>query len=105
MGLNSRIIERKVENFLQNVFKPETAFNKKLQQKKKFILLSKLVADLFEKKNSRLCFNNISNLIILILNIYNEKFPVDIYSLEEETSTKKFSSKIKHIMKEEFLID
>ena len=105
MGLNSRIIERKVEHFLQNVFKPETAFNKKQQQKKKFILLSKLVADLFERKNSRVCFNNISNLIILILNIYNEKFPVDIYSLEEETSTKKLSLKFKHLMKEEFLID
>jgi len=105
MGLNSRIIEKKVEDFLQNVFKPENSFNKRYLQKRKFILLSKLVADLFERKDSRVCFKNISNLIILILNIYNEKFPVDIYSLEEENSAKKFNSQFKNIMKDEFLID
>jgi len=105
MGLNSRIIERKLENFLQNVFKPETPFNKKILQRKKFILLSKLVADLFDNKNSRVCFNNITNLIILILNIYNERFPIDIHSLEEKNSTKRFNSKYKHILKQEFLID
>jgi len=105
MGLNSRTIERKVESFLQNVFKQETPSNKKIIQRKKFILLSKLVADLFNSKNSQICFSNISNLIILVLNIYNEKFPVDIYSLEKEISKKESNSKFKHILKEEFLIE
>jgi len=105
MGLNSRTIEKKVENFLQNVFKPETPSNKKILQRKKFLLLSKLVSDLFDNKNSQVCFNNISNLIILILNIYNEKFPVDTYSLVEENSKKEINSKYKHILKEEFLIE
>jgi len=105
MGLNSRIIEKKVENFLENVFKPETSSNKKILQRKKFILLSKLVSDLFDNKSSQVCFNNISNLIILILNIYNEKFPVDTYSLAEENSRKEFDSKYKHILKEEFLME
>ena len=105
MGLNSRLIEKKVENFLENVFKPETPSNKRNIQRKKFILLSKLVSDLFDNKNSQICFNNISNLIILILNIYNEKFPVDTYSLAEKNSRKGINSKYKHILKEEFLIE
>jgi hypothetical protein len=105
MGLNSRIIERKVENFLYKVLIQETPSNKKTLQRKKFILLSKLVADLFNTKNSQLCFNNISNLIILVLNIYNEKFPVDVYSLGKENSLSDSDSKFKHILKEEFLIE
>ena len=101
--MNSLIIEKKVEDFLKNIFKSETKVNKKALQRKKFILLSKLVADLFKSKNSQVCFNNISSLVILILNIYNEKFPVDIYSNLEENSLKRFNSKYKHILKEEFL--
>ncbi|MFW9878266.1 MAG: hypothetical protein ACFFG0_34730 [Candidatus Thorarchaeota archaeon] len=105
MGSNSRVIEREVENFLQNVFKPETPLNKKIIQRKKFILLSKLVADLFDNKNSDVCFNNISNLIILILNIYNEKFPVDNFSIDEGNSMRKLDSKYKDVLKQEFLIE
>jgi len=103
--LNSKIIERKVEKFLSNIFKPNNSLNKDSYQKRKFILLSNLVADLFNSKNSRVCFNNVSSLIILILNIYNEQFPVDIYSEVEDNSLKKFNSKYKQILKEEFLID
>lgn len=102
--MNSLTIEKKVEDFLKNIFKSETKVNKKALQRKKFILLSKLVADLFKNKNSQVCFNNISSLVILILNIYNEKFPVDIYSNSEENSLKRFNSKYKHILKEEFLM-
>lgn len=103
--MNSKIIEKKVEDFLSNIFKPFTSRNKESYQKKKFVLLSKLVADLFNSKNSRICFNNISNLIILILNIYNEQFPVDIYSGVKENTLKKCNSKYKQILKEEFLIE
>ena len=102
--MNSLIIEKKVEDFLKNIFKSETKVNKRALQRKKFLLLSKLVADLFKSKNSQVCFNNISSLVILILNIYNENFPVDIYSNLEENSLKRFNSKYKHILKEEFLI-
>ena len=105
MGLKSDIIERKFENFLQSAFFPDGSYKKKKLQRKRFLLLSKLIADLFENKNSRDCFNDISNLIILILNIYNEKFPVDIYSLKEKESLKEFDSKYKHILKHEFLND
>ena len=103
--MNSKIIERKVENFLSKIFRPNDSLNKECYQKKKFILLSKLVADLFNSKNSQVCFNNISNLIILILNIYNDQFPVDIYSGVKDNTLKKCSSKYKKILKEEFLIE
>ena len=75
--VNSRNIEKQVEDFLNNSFNTEDYFINSEVQKKRFVLLSKLVADLFNYKNSSVCFHNISNLIVLILNIYNEKFPVD----------------------------
>lgn len=71
--------------------------------KKEVFLLSKLVADLFKSKNSRVCFKNISSLIILILNIYNEKFPLDKYSKKEKNALNRFNSDYKQILKEDFL--
>ena len=103
--LNSQIIERKVEVFLNTIFKSKKSTNRRKIQKKKFKLLSKLIADLFNCKNSRECFKNISSLIILILNIYNEKFPVDIYSFNADDSLKKSNPEYKHILKGEFLIE
>lgn len=78
MTFKSSSIEKQVEDFLENSFGTDDYFFDSEIQKKRFVLLSKLVADLFNCKNSTVCFHNISNLIILILNIYNEKFPVDI---------------------------
>ena len=103
--LDSHVIEEQVEDFLTNIFNPEKVSNKRTMQKRKYILLSKLIADLFNCSNSKECFNNISSLINLILNIYNEKFPVDIYSLNTDNSLKKSNSKYKHILKGEFLIE
>jgi hypothetical protein len=103
--LDSQLIERKVEDFLADIFKPEQASNERLLQKKKFVLLSKLIADLFNCNNLPDCFRNVSNLIVLILNIYNEKFPVDIYSCEQEYVGNKLDAKCKNLMKQEFLID
>ncbi len=99
--VNSRTIEKQVEDFLDNSFNTEDYFNNNSEtQKKKFTLLSKLVADLFNCKNSAVCFHNISNLIVLILNIYNEKFPVDIYSNGRTDSIKKSNNNFKRIIKE-----
>ena len=84
MTLNSRSIEKQVEDFLNSAFRSDDYFLNKEIQKKRFFLLSKLVADLFNCKNSAICFHNISNLIILILNIYNEKFPIDTYSNDKK---------------------
>jgi hypothetical protein len=103
MSFNSHAIERKVEHFLNDIFKQEISSNKKSLQRKKFILLSKLVADLFENKNSQICFSNISNMIILVLNIYKEKFPIDIY-FDDKNPKEESNSKIKDILKEDFLI-
>ena len=78
--LNSQQIEDKVRELLDMILKLEEMEDKKIIQQEKFKLLSKHVADLFLNKNSLECFHNISNLIILILNIYNEKYPLDVYS-------------------------
>ena len=73
MTFNSSSIEKQVEDFLENSFGTDDYFFDSEIQKKRFFLLSKLDAGLFNCKNSTVCFHNISNLIILILNIYNEK--------------------------------
>ena len=103
MTFKSSSIEKQVEDFLENSFSTDDYFFDREIQKKRFFLLSKLVADLFNCKNSTVCFHNISNLIILILNIYNEKFPVDVYSNGKISRTKKPNSKLKHIIKENLL--
>ncbi|MHA1916093.1 MAG: hypothetical protein ACW97V_17230 [Promethearchaeota archaeon] len=100
MILNSRSIEKQVEDFLENSFTEEDYIFDNKVQRKRFKLLSTLVADLFNCKNSTLCFQNVSNLIILILNIYCEKFPVDLYSSDTKSSKKKPPSTLKQILKE-----
>lgn len=103
MTFSSRSIEKQVEEFLENSFGANDYFLDSRVQKKRFGLLSKLVADLFNCRNSRICFQNVSNLIILILSIYNEKFPVDIYFNDKMGRTKKPNSKSKQILKENLL--
>ncbi len=98
--VNSRTIEKQVEDFLDDSFNTEEYFINSETQKKRFVLLSALVADLFNCKNSAVCFHNISNLIVLILNLYNEKFPVDIYSNGSTDSIKKSNNNFKRIIKE-----
>lgn len=100
MTFESSSIEKRVEDFLENSFGMDDYFFDSRIQKKRFVLLSKLVADLFNCKNSTICYHNISNLIILILNIYNEKFPVDVYSNGKISRKNKPNSKLKHIIKE-----
>ena len=85
------------------MLKFEETPDKRIIQQKKFRLLSKLVADLFLNKNSIECFHNISNLIILILNLYNEKFPLDIYSDSDKKITKNRNLGSKDILEKEIL--
>ena len=98
--VNSSSIEKQVEDFLTDSFNTEDYFINSETQKKRFILLSKLVADLFNCKNSAVCIHNVSNLIVLILNIYNEKFPVDMYSNGRTDSIQKGNNNFKRIIKE-----
>ena len=102
-AVNSKTFEKLVEDFLDNSFNTEDYFTNSEIQKKKFILLSRLVADLFNCKNSAVCVHNISNLIVLILNIYNEKFPVDIYSNGGTDSIKNSNNNFKRIIKENLI--
>jgi hypothetical protein len=102
--VNSQLIEKKVEDLLNNILKPAKSQNKRRIQRIKFRLLSKLVADLFDYKDSKECFHNISNLIILILNLYNKSFPIDNFQNREENIDVKSTNKHKHILMQEFLM-
>jgi hypothetical protein len=100
MTLNSRSIEKQVEDFLNNAFMEEDYIFNSNVQKKRFRLLSTLVADLFNCQNSTICFQNVSSLTILILNIYCEKFPIDIYKSNHNISRKKPPPELKQILKD-----
>lgn len=103
MTIRSNSIEKQVEDFLKNSYCSEdTVFDEEIQ-KKRFSLLSKLVDDLFNCNNSITCFHNISNLIILILNIYHEKFPIDVYSNGNKNLIQKPDPELKRILKENLL--
>jgi len=52
MIFKSSPIEKQVEDFLENSFGTDDHFFDSRIQKKRFVLLSKLVADLFNCKNS-----------------------------------------------------
>jgi len=62
-------------------------------QKEKFKLISQLIEDLYQNKNSKDNFNRISNQLILLLTLSHQKKPFDIY-FEEETDHLKNASDI-----------
>ncbi|MHA1147042.1 MAG: hypothetical protein ACTSR8_02245 [Promethearchaeota archaeon] len=77
-------------------------------QKHKFEVVSKLVSDMFKYKNSKKCYNTISNLILLSLTSVDEECPVDIYNHKEcalidsqatEYIQQEIEEEIKHINK------
>jgi len=72
-------------------------------QKKKFSLLSELFLKLCKNKNYRSNFRNFSSLILLLLSLYKKNYPVDIFSRRkiENLETKKNSSELKRILKQE----
>ncbi|MHA1439733.1 MAG: hypothetical protein ACTSPD_19470 [Promethearchaeota archaeon] len=71
-------------------------------QKKKFNLISNLVSDLFDFKNSREHFSELSNLIVTSLISLNENSVIDIYSEDEKNNSEKINSYHKKILKQEF---
>ena len=72
-------------------------------QKKKFLLLTELFIKLFNSKNYRANFKNISSLILLLLNFYKKNYPVDIFSKDKNRNpeTEKEISEIKQKLKQE----
>lgn len=77
-------------------------------QKHKFEVVSKLVADMFKYKDSKKCYNTISNLIVLSLTSIDDHMPVDIYnhkdgayidSLVNEFVQKEIEEEVQHINK------
>ena len=79
------------ENFFFDFIEKELQFespleltNKEVFQRKKFNLIDKLVKDMYQYKNSREHYSLISNMIILSLTSFEEWFPFDIFTEEED---------------------
>jgi len=74
-------------------------------QKNKFTFLSELLLKLCTSRNIRSNFKNITNLILLFLNIYKKNYPIDIYSVDtkEYQLREQENLKIKRILKQELL--
>ncbi|MBD3227254.1 MAG: hypothetical protein GF329_03620 [Candidatus Lokiarchaeota archaeon] len=61
-----------------------SAQNKKVKERKRFELISKLVNDLFKYKERKGCYDTISSLIISTLISSEENCPIDIYNADDE---------------------
>jgi len=61
-----------------------SAQNKKVKERKRFELISKLVNDLFKYKDRKGCYDTISSLIISTLISSEEDCPIDIYDSDDE---------------------
>jgi len=73
-------------------------------QRKKFNLLSKLILDLCEKRKSINNVKEISSFLVLLLNIYKKKYPLDTYSSEINTTRNNelLSKKLIQVLRQEF---
>ncbi len=63
---------------------PLESMDRNAFQRKKYTLINKLVNDLYEYKNSKDHFSLISNMIILSLTSFEEWFPFDVFTEEED---------------------
>ena len=63
---------------------PLESMDRNAFQRKKYTLINKLVNDLYEYKNSKEHFSLISNMIILSLTSFEEWFPFDVFTEEED---------------------
>jgi len=79
------------EEFFYNFIESELQFETPLEtidrnvfQRKKYSLINKLVKDLCDHKNSRDHYSLISNMIILSLTSFEEWFPFDVFTEEED---------------------
>ncbi len=92
------------EYFYEFIEKEINSLNKKDKkelQKQKFELISKLIDQIYQHKNSREHFNLISNQLILLLTLSNQKKSFDIYSEDEKDNLKNASDIFGDILRSE----
>ena len=88
-------------NFLRKDLVEIKSTKKKELQRRKFGMINKLANDIYESKNSRTRFNQISNQMLLLLNLSEEKTPLDIFFDEEEEYIKDNSDVFRDILRSE----
>lgn len=70
-------------------------------QKEKFQVISKLVSELFSARNDKEAYNAISGLIVLYLNSFDENYPMDVFSTDEEKPPQETKQELQQILQEE----
>ncbi len=75
---------------------------KALFQKHKFKFISELISILFNHKNSRETYINVSNTIILYLTAFDPHYQIDIYSENKTKNIDDVDPQFKEILKKEF---
>ena len=83
---------------LQNLPK----INKKKFERCKFEIITKLVNELFNHKNSKESYINISSLIVVFLNALEERYAIDQYSEFNENENTNKENNFKSILKSAF---
>ena len=81
------------------------SYDKVELQKKKFNLISKLVANLFKYKNSKICYNSISNLISSSLTSLGKDYPIDIHYGKSEDLFNMLNGESRVILEKEVKTD
>ncbi len=94
------IIEIQYLNLFEKKLKREEDLRE--AQRCKFRFLSYLVLKLFEYRGSKEAFTSVSNLIILSLTGFEEDYPVDLYSVNNDVYEDEFSSECMDILRQEF---
>ena len=77
-------------------------------QKQKFGLLTNLIKELCTSQNSKIKFNNLTSLIVLLLNLYKKNYPLDIPSnngIKVSNPIRQNNSELKRMLRSEFLIN
>ena len=101
--MSSGSIKKNSQEFLKNCLTLEESLNlaKREVQKNNYKVVSKLMSNLFERKNNE-SYIGISNAIISFLSLSKKKHQKDIYKDTKELSFNELDTEFKKIMKKEF---
>jgi len=102
--MSSGSIKKNNQDFLKNCLTLEESLNlaKREVQKNNFKVISKLMSNLFERKNNE-TYIGISNALISFLSLSQKKHQKDIYKDTKEMLFNELDPKFKKIMKKEFV--
>jgi hypothetical protein len=102
-----RELNEKYQILLEKIYElTELPENEEIQRKK-FNLLSKLISDLCDHRKFKNEVKEISSFLIILLNLYKKRYPLDIHSSELNTTRNNelLSKKLIHVLRKEFSVE